>query len=401
MHLITTTADLADFCAVLHGERFVTVDTEFLRDRTYWAQLCLVQLAGEGRAAAIDPLADGIDLAPLFDLMGDAAVLKVFHAARQDVEILYHLSGHVPDPLFDTQVAAMVCGFGDSVGYETLASRLAGARIDKSSRFTDWSHRPLTGKQLDYALADVTHLRVVYEKLQRRLERSGRSHWVRQEMSVLSDPATYRTEPEDAWLRLRTRNAKPRFRAILREVAAWREREAQARDVPRSRVARDEVLLEVAAQTPVDMADLVRVRGIGRGLTDTPLGRALLEAVGRGRDLSADQCPIDESHQELPPGVAATVELLRVLLKMKSEENNVATRLIASSGDLEAIAVDDHAPVAALTGWRREVFGAEALALKHGKRAMIIAGNRVRLIPFESSAAGEPGQETGIDDASV
>ena len=265
MTVITDTATLADFCRRLSAEAFVTVDTEFMRDRTYWPDLCLVQLAGSEAAAAVDPMADGISLEPLFELLANPQVLKVFHAARQDLEIFYQLAGRLPAPLFDSQVAAMVCGFGDAVSYETLASRLAGARIDKSFRFTDWSKRPLSDRQLTYALGDVTHLRAIYQKLSKRLHSTGRERWVDEEMAVLTDPATYRLDPETAWVRLKPRSGSPKFLNVLKAVAAWRETEAQRRNLPRNRLVRDEALLEIAAQAPSTVAELARTRSLSRG----------------------------------------------------------------------------------------------------------------------------------------
>ncbi|KAA0685611.1 ribonuclease D [Azospirillum brasilense] len=381
MTLITTTEDLDAFCRSLAGVDYITVDTEFLREKTYWPQLCLVQVGGPNGAVAIDPLAEGIDLAPLFRVMVDPAILKVFHAARQDVEIFWHLSGQIPHPLFDTQVAAMVCGFGESVGYETLVTKLAGARIDKSSRFTDWSHRPLTERQLTYALSDVIHLRPAYEKLKRRLVRSGRAHWLEEEMAVLTDPATYQADPDSSWLRLKVRTNKPRFMAVLKELAAWREREAQRRDLPRSRVLRDEALLEIAAHAPTSVDDLARTRGMGRGFAEGRQGADVLACVQKGLDLPDSELPRVEPREEPPPGLQPVVELLRVLLKMKCDENNVASKLIASAADLEAIAADDGADVPAMQGWRRELFGEDALALKHGRIGLAVLDRRVRIVP--------------------
>jgi ribonuclease D len=386
MNLISTTADLEAFCERLKAAEYITVDTEFMREKTFWPKLCLVQIGGPEEAAAVDPLADGIDLAPLFRLMADPGVLKVFHAARQDVEIFYNLTGEIPKPLFDTQIAAMVCGFGDSVGYETLISRLAGARVDKSSRFTDWSARPLTERQLVYALSDVTHLRPAYEKLKRRLARTGREHWLEEEVAVLTDPATYRVEPEEAWKRLKVRTDKPRFLAILKEVAAWREREAQRKDLPRSRILRDEALLEIASHSPTSVDDLARTRGLGRSVAEGRWGTEMLAAVERGIATPAEDCPTGEPRIELPPGLTPIVELLRVLLKMKCEDEQVASKLVANSGDLEAIAADDNAAVPALKGWRRELFGEAALALKHGRLALAIQDKRVKLVPLAEKA---------------
>lgn len=380
MTLITTTADLAAFIRRMQAADYVTVDTEFMREKTYWPQLCLVQIGGPEEAAAIDPLAPGIDLAPLFELMADPKVLKVFHAARQDIEIFVHLTGTVPTPLFDTQVAAMVCGFGDQVGYETLITKLTPARIDKSSRFTDWSHRPLTDRQLTYALSDVTHLRPAYEKIRKRLTKTGREHWLEEEMAILTDPATYRLDPEESWKRLKVRTEKPRFLAVLKEVAAWREREAQRKDIPRSRVLRDEALVEIAAHAPTTVDDLARTRGLGAGLANGRYGTELLQAVSTALAIPDKDLPRPEPRVDTPQGLGPIVELLRVLLKMVSDDNEVASRLIANAAELEAIAADDHADVPALRGWRREVFGEAALKLKAGRLALAMAGRKVKLV---------------------
>lgn len=380
MTVITTTSALADFVARQRGAAFVTVDTEFMREKTYWPQLCLIQVAGPDDAAIIDPLADGIDLEPLFDLMRDTSVLKVFHAARQDVEIFVHLTGAVPTPLFDTQVAAMVCGFGDSVGYETLVTRLTNGRIDKSSRFTDWSHRPLSERQLVYALSDVTHLRPVYEKLSARLRKTGREAWLVEEMAILTDPKTYRLAPEDAWKRIKVRTEKPRFLAILREVCAWREREAQKKDIPRNRVLRDEALMEIAAHAPSSIEELARTRGLGESMARGRMGADLLAAVQAAMAIPEKDLPRPEARVETPAGIAPIVEMLRVLLRMVSEEEEVAARLIANSADLELLAANDAAAIPAMTGWRRDVFGERALKLKNGKLALAVAGKRVKLV---------------------
>lgn len=380
MTLITTTDDLAAFVGRLAGAPYVTVDTEFMREKTYWPQLCLVQVAGPAEAAAIDPLAEGIDLAPLDALMNDPTVLKVFHAARQDVEIFFHRTGKVPAPLFDTQVAAMVCGFGDSVSYETLVTRLAGARIDKSSRFTDWSKRPLTDRQLTYALSDVTHLRAAYDALSRRLSKSGRGDWLADEMAILTAPETYRLDPDEAWRRFKVRSTKPQFLGVLRAVASWREREAQGRDLPRNRVLRDEAVLEIAAHTPTTVQDLARTRGLDRGMAEGKRGQELLAAVAEGQ-AATDLLDVREPRLETPPGLQPVVDLLRVLLRKASEENDVAARLIANAADLEAIAADDQADVGALKGWRRTVFGEDALALKHGRIALAVRDGRVKAVP--------------------
>ncbi|CAK0779298.1 Ribonuclease D [Azospirillaceae bacterium] len=385
MSLISTTAGLERFCRSLAGARFITVDTEFIREKTYWPQLCLVQICGPGATAAIDPLAPGMDLSSLFTVMRDSSILKVFHAARQDVEIFLHLMGDVPLPLFDTQVAAMVCGFGDSVGYETLVGKLAGARLDKSSRFTDWASRPLTDRQLSYALADVTHLRIIYEKLCRQIAQSGRASWLEEELRLLSDPATYIVEPEQAWTRLKARVNRPPFRSILREIAAWRERDAQARDVPRSRIIRDEALLEIAAHAPTTVDGLARIRTVGRGFAEGRQGEELLAAIERGLRASEVQGGVEEPVVGDSPslGVGSIIDLLRVLLKKKSEDHDVAPRLIASTDDLEAIVLNDEAPVPALSGWRREIFGEDALALKHGRIALTISDRQLKLTSIE------------------
>ncbi|HYC05607.1 MAG TPA: ribonuclease D [Azospirillaceae bacterium] len=379
---ITTTSDLAAFCDRLRGADYITVDTEFMREKTYWPQLCLIQVAGADEARIIDPLAEGIDLAPLFEIMRDESILKVFHAARQDVEIFFHLMGAVPKPIFDTQVAAMVCGFGDSVGYETLITKLTNGRIDKSSRFTDWSQRPLTDRQLTYALSDVTHLRPAYEKLRKRLAKTGREHWLDEEMGILTNPDTYRLEPDEAWRRLKVRTDKPRFIAILKEICAWREREAQRKDIPRNRILRDEALMEIAAHAPNSIDELARTRGLGANMASGRYGQELMAAVERARALPDSELPRTEPRTEPPPGIAPIIELLRVLLKMVCDDNDVASRLVANASDLEAIAADDDADVQAMRGWRREVFGEQALALKHGKLALAISGKKVKLVPL-------------------
>jgi ribonuclease D len=387
MTLIAENAALTDFCQRQRQAEFIAIDTEFMRDKTYWPQLCLVQIAGPDEAAAIDSLAPGIDLAPLHQLMADTKVTKVFHAARQDVEIFFHLTGKIPTPLVDTQVAAMVCGFGDSVSYENLAAKLAGARIDKSSRFTDWAQRPLTDRQLQYALSDVTHLRPAYEHLARRLAKTGRSEWVAEEMAVLISPATYRLEPREAWRRIKFRNDKPRALAILREIAAWREEEAQRRDLPRGRILKDESLCEIAAHAPHNVDELARCRGLSRSIAENKQGQAILAAVKRGLDIPANQLPPVPPRRDLPAGLGPVVELLRVLLKMRCEDHEVAQKLVASADDLELIAADDEADVPAMSGWRREIFGADALALKHGRLALTTVGRRVKVVSLSGSAA--------------
>jgi ribonuclease D len=384
--LITETEALAAFCERQRGAEFVTVDTEFMRERTFWPILCLVQVAGPEESVAIDAMAPGIDLAPLLTLMNDPATLKVFHAARQDLEIFYQKAGgQVPHPVFDTQVAAMVCGFGDSVSYETLVRKLAGAHLDKASRFTDWAHRPLTDRQIEYALADVVHLRTVYTKLQQILAKNGRSEWFAEEMAGLIDPAIYRTDPAEAWRRFRLRGRVDRkFLGVLRAVAAWREAAAQERDLPRGRIMRDEALLEIAAHAPKTIDALARTRSLGKGVAEGKLGADILEAIMRGL-ADPNPPPAIQAKAEPPPGIGPLIELLRVLLKQRCEDFQVAQKLVASADDLEAIAADDNAAVPALHGWRHDVFGKDALALKHGELALTAGRNRIQLVPLPSS----------------
>ena len=387
--MITSTDALSDLCARLAKGPYITLDTEFMRETTYWPRLCLIQLAGPEEACVIDPLADGISIEPLDRLLADTSTVKVFHAARQDIEIFYNRTGTVPTPIFDTQVAAMVCGFGESVAYETLARKLAKAQIDKSSRFTDWSRRPLTDRQLKYAIGDVTHLREVYEKLASRLERTGRSSWLAGEMKVLTATETYALDPKHAWRRIKTRTTKPQFLAVLREIAAWREREARNRDVPRNRVVRDEALLEISAEPPSDSKRLAHVRGLNRGFAEGRLGQALLQAIALGIATPPELCPVVTKPEPLPSGLGPLIDLLKVLLKMKSEAHHVAQRLVCNSADLERIAADDTADVPALMGWRREIFGEDALALKHGRIALAAQGRKVSLVPIPDPAAAD------------
>ncbi len=386
MTVIADSQTLAEFCRQQEEAPFVAIDTEFMRDRTYWPVLCLVQVAGPEGAAALDPLAPGIDLEPLFALMRKSSLLKVFHAARQDIEIFYNLTGSVPAPLFDTQVAAMVCGFGDAVSYETLASRLAGAHIDKSSRFTDWARRPLTERQVKYALDDVVHLRRVYEKLSVRLAGTGRAHWLEQEMAALTDPATYRLDPAAAWQRLKVRSGNRRMLALVRALAEWRETTAQQRNLPRNRVVRDEQLLEIAAHSPKTADDIAHMRGLGKGFAESRFGAEILAVVARTLELPESQYPEPEQRRALPPGLGPLTDLLRVLLKLRCEENDVAVKLVADADDLERLAASDDADVAALRGWRWELFGKDALDLKHGRLALTVAGKRIKLVRPGSEA---------------
>ncbi|MGH6718468.1 MAG: ribonuclease D, partial [Alphaproteobacteria bacterium] len=378
--VLATATDVAALCRRLATAPYIAVDTEFMRETTFWPKLCLVQIAGPDEAAAIDPLAPGMALEPLLELMAAPRVLKVFHSARQDVEIFVQLGGRVPAPLFDSQVAAMVCGFGDQVSYDTLVARLAHKHIDKSSRFTDWSHRPLSERQVAYALADVTHLRVVYEKLAERIAANGREAWMAEEMAALTDIGAYTMAPDDAWRRLKSRSTNRRFLAVLREVAAYREREAQSRNLPRNRVVRDEALLEIAAHHPTTTAELARTRGLSKGLAEGVIGRGLLGAVGRGLAVPDEQCPEPQPRSTAGNVPGALVDLLKVLLKHQSEEHHVAQRLIASSAELDRLAAEAAPDVPALHGWRREVFGEAALALKDGRLTLGAAGDRIVLL---------------------
>jgi ribonuclease D len=373
---VTTTRDLAAACARLARHPFVTVDTEFLRETTYYPLLCVAQIASADEAIVIDALAPGIDLAPFFELMVDERVLKVFHAARQDIEIVWHMAGRIPHPVFDSQVAAMVLGFGDSISYDQLVQRVTGDSLDKSNRFTDWSRRPLSSAQLTYAISDVTHLRDVYLALADDLARRGRSEWVGEEMEILTSPETYRVDPENAWQRLKTRVRKPKELAVLIEIAAWREREAQARDLPRGRVLRDEVLGDIAIQAPTSFERLSHVRSLPKGFERSRWGADVIETVQRG--LARDPKSLPPIDRQRPTSVnGATVELMKVLLRMTSEQHGVAAKVIATVDELEQIASDDAADVAALKGWRRELFGEKALALKQGRLALSVERGRV------------------------
>ena len=380
MEIITTNEALRAACGRLSKAGFVTVDTEFMRDSTFWPILCLIQLAGPEDEVIVDPLAPDIDLAPFYALMRDKKVVKVFHAARQDIEIFAHEGDAIPDPLFDTQVAAMVCGFGDSVGYETLVKRLAGGEVDKSSRFTDWSRRPLSEKQLNYAIKDVTYLRTIYEVLAKRLTQTKRAHWVAEEMSVLQDPETYAMRPENAWKRVKGRFRGTRGLAVLVEVAAWRERQAQERDMPRSRIMKDDALAEIATQIPRSLSDIDGLRAVPKGFSNSRSAASLMEAVERGLAMKEEDIPVVDGPEPLPPGIGPLVELLKVLLKIKCEEHDVAQKLVANVADLERIAAHSEPDVAALKGWRRELFGEDALRLKRGELAIGANGRKILLI---------------------
>ncbi|MFP1643272.1 ribonuclease D [Pontitalea aquivivens] len=382
MQTITTTDALAAFCEQAKTQAYVTVDTEFLRERTYWSRLCLVQMAlpgKDGAAVLVDPLADGLSLEPLYDLFRHEGTVKVFHAARQDLEIFFTEAGVFPRPLFDTQIAAMVCGFGEQVGYETLVKKIARQALDKTSRFTDWSRRPLTEAQLVYALADVTHLRVIYEFLSRELQKSGREAWVEEEEAILLSPETYITRPEEAWQRVKTRTTSGRFLAIVRELARFREAHAQARNIPRSRIFKDDALLELASTRPISLDELGKSRLLLREARRGDIADGILAAVKAGLEARPETFPkVEEEAAQLQVNTAVA-DLLRVLLKAKSEEAGVAAKLIATSSDLDRIAAGKR-DVPALTGWRHDVFGRDALRLARGEIALTAAGGAVRVV---------------------
>jgi ribonuclease D len=382
MELITTTRDLGAACARLARHPFVTIDTEFLRETTYFPLLCVAQIASTDEAIVVDPLAAGLDLKPFFDLMADERVLKVFHAARQDIEIVWHQAKLIPKPVFDTQVAAMVLGYGDSISYDQLVQRITGDNLDKSMRFTDWTKRPLSAAQIAYAISDVTHLRDVYLELVADLGRRGRTDWMREEMKVLTSPQTYRLDPETAWMRLKTRVRKPKELAVLIEIAAWREREAQARDVPRGRVLKDDAIGDIATQAPTTPERLGTLRSLPKGFERSKWGQDIIDMVKRGLARDPKTLPRLERLRPVVNGTA-TVELLKVLLRMTSERHGVAAKVIATVDDLDRIVADDAADVPALHGWRRELFGRKALDLKHGRLALAIEKGRV--VPVERS----------------
>jgi ribonuclease D len=380
MKPITTTVELAKVCAHMAQHPFVTVDTEFLRETTYYPLLCVAQMASPDEAVVVDTLSKELDLSPFFDLMNDEKVVKVFHAARQDIEIVWNMAKKIPHPIFDTQVAAMVLGYGDSISYDQLVQRITGDTLDKSNRFTDWTRRPLTEAQLVYAVADVTHLRDVYRKLSADIAARGRTEWVEAEMNILTSPETYRMDPDSAWERLKSRVRKPTELAVLIEVAAWREREAQTRDVPRGRVLKDDVLGDIAVQAPITVERLGNLRSLPKGFERSRWGDAIVAAVQRGLDRDPKTLPHLERFRPAANGTA-TVELLKVLLRMTAERHGVAAKVIATVDDLDRIAADDEADVPALKGWRRELFGDKALALKHGRLSLAVEKGRV--VPVE------------------
>ncbi len=387
MKTLTTTDELAQFCEKARSYPYVTIDTEFLRERTYYSKLCLVQLAVPGTddaedAVLVDPLVDGLSLEPMYELMKDTSVVKVFHAARQDLEIFFVEAGVIPDPLFDTQVAAMVCGFGEQVGYETLVRKIAKTGLDKSSRFTDWSRRPLTEAQQKYAIGDVTHLRKIYEFLAAKLEETGRARWVAEELKALTSPSTYVTEPEDAWKRVKTRTTTPKFLAIVRELAKFRESYAQSKNVPRNRVFKDDALIELASTKPGSIGDLGRSRLLLREARKGDIAEGILNAIKAGIACEPSKMPRVANPKDKQQVNPALADLLRVLLKSKTESSGVASKLIATAADLDAIASGSR-DVAALSGWRHEVFGEDALRLCDGEIALSAKGNSIKIVRLQ------------------
>lgn len=383
MRIITTTSDLAEFAAQAEKGSYVAIDTEFMRDQTYWPKLCLIQAAGPDAQAIIDPLVPDIDLKPFYRLLANVNIIKVFHAARQDIEIFHHQGGVIPEPFFDTQIAAMVCGFGEAASYETLVRKLAKAEIDKSARFTDWSRRPLSKRQLEYALADVTHLRQVYEILSKELEKTGRAKWVEEEESTLLDPATYRLDPAHAWRRLKPRSGNKRFLAVLVGLAAWREREAQSRDLPRNRILRDETLLEIAAHPPGGPEQLEHIRGLPNGYAQSRAGKALVAAVAEAMTAPPPE-PLPSMPRYRREPSAAALDLLKTLLRIRATEFRVAPRLVADVSDLERLASGETNGVAAVHGWRAEVFGRDAVALCEGRLAIALDRGEAVVIPTKN-----------------
>ncbi len=381
MRIATTSQDLSSACQRLATSDFVAVDTEFMREQTFWPQLCLIQLAAPGEALIIDPMAPGLDLASFWGLMANERVTKVFHAARQDIEIVYAKTGLVPHPVFDTQIAAMVCGFGESISYVNLVKKVTGVDLDKSSRFTDWSRRPLSDKQLTYALADVTHLRDVYRHLKAEIESSSRAEWLNEEMGVLTDPKTYEQHPDEAWQRLKLRVKNRKSLAVLMELAAWRERLAQSQDVPRARILRDEALYDIANQAPTTPDQMSELRTLSEGFSRSARAREIVEAVKRGLNRDAKTVPAVPRGQQPSAEATALIDLLRVLLKASAARHRVAPRLIAGSDDLERIALEAEPDIPALKGWRRQLFGEDALRLKRGRDRADFGEGRGGAIP--------------------
>ena len=380
MTLITEQTQLVEACRRLANETFLSIDTEFMREKTYYPQLCLIQIAGKKEAIVIDALAEDINLNPVLELMENEAITKVFHACRQDIEIFYNLNHKIPSPIFDTQIGAMVCGYGESVGYDKLVRQITGIQIDKSSRFTDWSYRPLSKQQIKYALSDVTHLRTVFESLSSQLEKSGRTKWLEEEFKTVLNPETYNTPLDKSWKRLKVKNGQPRFLILIRELCAFREREAQNRNVPRNRIIRDDILLDIAARSPKSPHDLAKVRNLTKQFSQGKLGESILRVVETANKIPVCEAPPLEKVNNFQHQKSALVDLLKVLLKLKSEDFNVAQKLIANSADLEAIANNNDANVLALTGWRKDIFGDDALLLKTGKIALSASNGKIQLI---------------------
>jgi ribonuclease D len=386
MRIVTASDDLTSACERLSASDFVAVDTEFMREQTFWPQLCLVQLATPDEALILDPMARDIDLAPFWSLMANERIVKVFHAARQDIEIVFAKTGLVPKPVFDTQIAAMVCGFGESISYVNLVKKVTGTDLDKSSRFTDWSRRPLSDNQLTYALADVTHLRDVYHHLKTEIEATSRSEWLNEEMGVLTDPKTYESHPDDAWQRLKLRVKNRKSLAVLMELAAWRERLAQSQDVPRARILRDEALYDIANQAPTTTEQLSELRTLSEGFSRSSRAKDIVAAVKRGLERDVKSVPPIARGAQLSAETTALIDLLRVLLKASAARHRVAPRLIAGSEDLERIAVETDPDIPALKGWRRRLFGEDALRLKRGDIALTLSKDEVVTIPTQKQA---------------
>jgi ribonuclease D len=382
MQPITTQKELAAFCKAVASEEFLTFDTEFIRDKTYFPKLCLIQIAGTEKAAIIDPLAKDIDLSPVFELLQNPKIVKVFHAARQDIEIFYMLSKKMPAPIFDTQVAAAVCGFGESASYETLVNTIAGAEVDKSSRFTDWSARPLSEKQLTYALSDVTHLRVIYEKLKDKIEKSGRTTWIAEEHAYLSDKKLYDTNPDEAWKRLKVGNLRPKHLAVLRELARWREKEAIKNDVPRGRIVKDDVLVELALSAPRKESDLSRIRSIG-SLSPSKTA-AILACVETALALPPSEYPASAKYRKLPMNITGALAMLQLLLKVSADKHDVSASMIATKDDLEKIALGE-TDTQTFTGWRYDIFGHAAKQLMEGQLKLSVNGKNKQVV-FEEVA---------------
>jgi ribonuclease D len=383
MRIITNTADLKALIAELQSAPYLALDTEFLRDQTYWPKLCLIQVASTDVAAIIDPLADDIDLKPFYELLKNPKIVKVFHAARQDIEIFQQQGGVIPHPLFDTQIAAMVAGYGDAASYETLARRIAGVEIDKSSRFTDWSRRPLSNKQLEYAIGDVTHLRKIYEVLDAELKKTHRETWIADEISALQNAELYAMNPANAWKRLKARTSSKRFIAMLATIAEWREREAQTRDIPRGRVLKDEALLEIAAHPPESADALERIRAIPKGFANSRMGKTLMEAVEHGRQATPPEGIEPEKPRRKREPSQAAIDLLKTLLRLRAEDANVAPRLIANADDIESLAAFEDDGIAALQGWRAEVFGNDALALRKGELGIALSKGKAVVVKLD------------------